>query len=107
MARIPYETCGQTFGSNFALQRHNQAVHLGHRNFTCQNCGEAFSQRTQLQNHIRRHHENVQIQCQICQETFANVQNQDRHVQSVHNGQTKFKCVSCDKNFRHLSDLKR
>ena len=107
MAVIPCETCGQNFGSNFALQRHIQAVHLGQRNFTCVTCGEGFVRQDQFRNHVRRNHENVQIQCQICSQTFATVENRNRHLRTVHGGQRNYKCVSCDMSFGQMSDLKR
>ena len=107
MARIPCHVCGNTFGSNFALNRHNQTIHENQRNFRCDTCDEFFARPVHLENHVRRHHQNIEISCNFCQETFANVENRNRHVQSVHDGRNNFKCVSCDKNFRHLSDLKR
>ena len=107
MAIIPCETCGQNFGTNFALQRHIQAVHLGQRNFTCDTCGEGFVRQDQFRNHVRRNHENIQIQCQICAQTFATVENRNRHLRMVHGGQRNYKCVSCDMSFGQMSDLKR
>ena len=107
MAIIPCETCGKEFGSNFSLARHIQTVHEGLRNFVCNICGEGFARKSQLENHVRRNHENIEFPCNICQETFATVENRTRHVRSVHQGQRNVKCVSCDKSFRHLSDLKR
>ena len=52
-------------------------------------------------------HENVVIRCDICQNTFATGENLRRHIQTVHEGGRKYKCVSCDKTFRQLSDLYR
>ena len=107
MAVIPCSTCRKTFGSNFALNRHVQAIHEGLRNFVCNTCGEGFTRRDQLTNHFRRNHENVQIQCQFCAQTFATNGNRTRHIQLVHQAQRNFKCVSCDMSFGQISDLKR
>ena len=107
MARIPCPTCGQVLGTNYALRRHNQTIHLNQRNFTCDTCGESFAQQVQLQRHFRRNHEDVEIRCNQCPRTFATQENLRRHVQSVHEGRRRFKCIDCDITFRQLSDLYR
>ena len=107
MARIPCPTCGQVLGTNYALRRHNQTIHLNQRNFTCDACGESFAQQVQLQRHFRRNHEDVEIRCNQCPRTFATQENLRRHVQSVHEGRRRFKCIDCDITFRQLSDLYR
>ena len=107
MARIPCPTCGQVFGTNSALNRHIQNILENRTRFMCDTCGEGFAQMVQLQRHFRRNHENVEIQCDQCPLTFATRENLTRHITSVHEGRKKFKCVSCDKNFRQLSDLHR
>lgn len=107
MARIPCPNCGNSFGSNFSLQRHIETIHQGQRDFTCQDCGEAFAQQNQLQRHHMRNHQDVEIRCRVCRQMFASMDAVRRHIEQVHGRNRPFKCVSCDKSFAQMSDLKR
>ncbi|XP_043274002.1 zinc finger protein 260-like isoform X16 [Venturia canescens] len=105
----PYkcDKCEKAFMSKYELDDHLTS-HLGTKDFICEICGNAYSQRTYLLYHKRVIH-GVQnrapkeLKCDMCEKTFASEYCLQNHV-SLHS--QKFLCSQCGKEFASNHSLK-
>ena len=72
--------------------------------FTCEYCGEKFSHKSSLKVHIKRHGDEVKINCSDCGYTGSKDLLR-RHIKGVHGG--KHNCPFCTKEFSKLSNVQQ
>ena len=98
--KCEYDGCDKKYRSNFALQSHRLAKHLG-TTYTCEICDKKFGYKGGLDRHTNEvHGPSVVFQCKFkgCDKTF-NVSDSLRcHVMAKHT-QTRYPCTICEKSF--------
>ena len=60
-------------------------MHEGLKPHVCDICQETFAQKSNMNEHIARKHNNITHTCDYCDKTFNTKTNLYRHVKSVHN----------------------
>ncbi|XP_063288406.1 zinc finger and BTB domain-containing protein 6 [Pelobates fuscus] len=89
------------------LHLENYLRHLKmHKLFLCLQCGKTFTQKKNLNRHIRGHMGIRPFQCSICMKTFTAKSTLQDHL-NIHSGNRPYKCHCCDMDFKHKSALKK
>ncbi len=61
--------CGNTFTRKESLKDH-MLIHAGIKPFTCSQCGKSFTQKRQLKDHLHIHSSEKPFSCSQCGNTF-------------------------------------
>ncbi|XP_074871400.1 zinc finger and BTB domain-containing protein 6 isoform X2 [Carettochelys insculpta] len=77
-----------------------------HKLFLCLQCGKTFTQKKNLNRHIRGHMGIRPFQCMVCLKTFTAKSTLQDHL-NIHSGDRPYKCHCCDMDFKHKSALKK
>ncbi|OCT55335.1 hypothetical protein XELAEV_18002907mg [Xenopus laevis] len=77
-----------------------------HKLFLCLQCGKTFTQKKNLNRHIRGHMGIRPFQCSVCLKTFTAKSTLQDHL-NIHSGDRPYKCNCCDMDFKHKSALKK
>ncbi|XP_062816068.1 zinc finger and BTB domain-containing protein 6 [Anolis carolinensis] len=89
------------------LHLENYLRHLKmHKLFLCLQCGKTFTQKKNLNRHIRGHMGIRPFQCAVCLKTFTAKSTLQDHL-NIHSGDRPYKCHLCDMDFKHKSALKK
>ncbi|XP_078498094.1 zinc finger and BTB domain-containing protein 6 [Lissotriton helveticus] len=89
------------------LSLENYIRHLKmHKLFLCLECGKTFTQKKNLNRHIRGHMGIRPFQCTVCMKTFTAKSTLQDHM-NIHSGDRPYKCNCCDMDFKHKSALKK
>lgn len=89
------------------LSLENYIRHLKmHKLFLCLECGKTFTQKKNLNRHIRGHMGIRPFQCAVCMKTFTAKSTLQDHM-NIHSGDRPYKCNCCDMDFKHKSALKK
>ncbi|OBS82376.1 hypothetical protein A6R68_23636, partial [Neotoma lepida] len=89
------------------LHVENYLRHLKmHKLFLCLQCGKTFTQKKNLNRHIRGHMGIRPFQCTVCLKTFTAKSTLQDHL-NIHSGDRPYKCHCCDMDFKHKSALKK
>ncbi|XP_069841871.1 zinc finger and BTB domain-containing protein 6 [Dendropsophus ebraccatus] len=89
------------------LHLENYLRHLKmHKLFLCLQCGKTFTQKKNLNRHIRGHMGIRPFQCSLCLKTFTAKTTLQDHL-NIHSGDRPYKCHCCDMDFKHKSALKK
>lgn len=116
-ARETCRTCGKSIQQrNFRrhLQLHgigkprsstsNNHVHTEDSDHVCKVCGEGFTLRENLRNHLRVHTRERPHECETCGDRFARRSTLRVH-ELRHGGKSPHKCETCGKGFKRPNDL--
>jgi len=95
--------CGKKFNRKDCLRKHNK---LNHK-YKCQACSKKFVRHFQLENHIDIVHEKKKFKCKICTLRYISKYELDSHIESIHVKGKPQNCLSCDKEFKTLSNFKQ
>lgn len=108
--------CNRTFNRMYHLKRHIQ-IHdnpqsildsvVPDTNEVCKICGEKFTKRHYLRDHIAKAHMSPrQYKCDVCGGEFKTEHILKQHQQKMHGENAKkYKCELCDEIFCKMSDL--
>ena len=89
------------------LHVENYLCHLKmHKLFLCLQCGKTFTQKKNLNRHIRGHMGIRAFQCTVCLKTFTAKSTLQDHL-NIHSGDRPYKCHCCDMDFKHKSALEK
>ncbi|XP_058056765.1 zinc finger protein ZFP2-like [Anopheles bellator] len=94
--------CGIKKRSRAVLLVHER-THTGERPYSCDECDKSFSSITSLRSH-QKCHKPRELECDVCLERFARLENLKRHVQLKH-GEATHQCQSCPKKFKTRDTL--
>lgn len=94
--------CGQ--------HRYNMArrirMYLGEKTFTCKDCGKAFTDKSNCQQHEENHQTEKPYQCSLCGKTFVMAIRLRKHL-TTHEDIEAYKCEVCGLGYKRSSYLKK
>ncbi|XP_051518500.1 zinc finger protein 664-like [Myxocyprinus asiaticus] len=96
--------CGKIFTNKCQLNKHMK-VHIGEKPYMCHQCGKSFTIKGHLNSHSRIHTGEKPYKCSHCGTSFNVSQNLKRH-ERIHTGEKPYKCLHCGKSFTHSHNLK-
>ena len=110
------DKCTKTFRKFGLFNKHTNSIHnaLEGKNFKCNVCGVAYSEKYPLISHVRTKHDNEQNelslkeeQCDICEKRFRTTNQLNVHIVYVHGQSRDFKCDQCEEYFIRQTDVTR
>jgi uncharacterized Zn-finger protein len=82
-------------GNDHSMPNHMKIWHQGNSNkHKCEQCGNGFSTKTLLKQHIRLVHSSKFHDCKECDKKFKHIQDLTRHISSAHRGNQHL-CNDC------------
>ena len=90
-------TCGYTTYQPAILQRHQRNTHEGKRDHVCHVCGQAFTKKFLLTDHLSVAHGigECRFKCDYCGKSFMNLAAKKIHVEGVHEKNKIYHCDVC------------
>ncbi|XP_030831212.1 zinc finger protein 423 isoform X2 [Strongylocentrotus purpuratus] len=108
---VKCSVCPEVFQSVLEMQHHYFRVHSEAevvekpKTYDCTKCGKNFPCLSNLQGHMRIHHEGKKYTCGECNKVFALARNLTIHMRS-HSGEKPYQCPICDKRFARKENRK-
>jgi len=96
---FPCHVCGKAL-SNLGILKNHQGLHTGERPFQCNvaGCSKAFLTKTNLEDHLRKHINAREFECDVCKKRF-NLKGDLRQHEKVHKQERPFECEFCKMSF--------
>ena len=105
--RYKCEQCQKGFSSIHSLTVHENVHHKGIKPFLCTICGNGFTSKISLVEHMNMHNGIKPFSCKICDLSFARKSTLRLHNISEHNENTmNVKCKICHKTYKNIYVLK-
>ncbi|CAH0694293.1 unnamed protein product [Spodoptera exigua] len=96
--------CGQRFTQSTQLNVHRRA-HTGARPYPCRICKRFFSHSNALMLHIRRHTGEKPFPCPMCPMSFSQLPHMKTHMRKIHGKENPYKCSNCDTFYKLKAQL--
>ena len=82
------EICDKDFISNYILKRHIDGVHLKKKDHKCSECGKGFSQKKDLDWHLKNKSCSIykHFLCEFCGKSIGQKITLYRHIRFIHEG---------------------
>ncbi|GBP33033.1 Zinc finger protein 41 [Eumeta japonica] len=91
--------CGQRFTQSTQLNVHRRS-HTGARPYPCRICKKPFSHSNALMLHIRRHTGEKPFLCAMCPMSFSQLPHMKAHMSKIHGKNDPYKCQKCNRFFK-------
>ncbi|XP_052750032.1 zinc finger protein 37 homolog [Galleria mellonella] len=98
--------CGQRFTQSTQLNVHLRS-HTGDRPYPCRICDRRFSHSNALILHIRRHTGEKPFQCAMCPLFFSQLPHMKAHMRNIHRKENAYKCQNCNQFFKLKAHLEK
>ncbi|KAL0853064.1 hypothetical protein ABMA27_012839 [Loxostege sticticalis] len=100
------DQCGAVFASDIRLKAHVSSHEVG--SYPCEKCGKVFTKCAYKQLHLQTVHLKAKRnKCTICDETFRDYYQKQKHLLAVHGEKQKeYKCNFCSRSFVTSSNLR-
>lgn len=100
--------CNKAFNTNKNLRTHILVVHTDRSawKYHCEVCDKRFPQKSNFDQHSRRHTGDKQHVCHICQKPFISSSELKRHIQ-LHSNIKLFKCIPCGTEYKTQRSYKQ
>lgn len=99
------EICKNSFTQKHDLEDHMKN-HTGEILFPCEICECSFTRKCYLQAHMRSHSEKIPFQCEICKLSFKLKHHLEEHM-IIHTGKKQFFCEICKSSYSGITVLNR
>lgn len=96
--------CGQRFTQSTQLTVHKRS-HTGDRPYMCRICNRPFSHSNALMLHIRRHTGEKPFACAMCPMSFSQLPHMKTHMSKIHGKESAYKCTKCEEFFKLKVEL--
>ncbi|XP_072947214.1 uncharacterized protein [Epargyreus clarus] len=96
--------CGQSFTQSTQLNVHRRS-HTGARPYPCRICNRAFTHSNALMLHIRRHTGEKPFHCAMCPLTFSQLPHMKAHMRNIHKKEECYKCKKCHQFFKFKGEI--
>ncbi|KPJ12347.1 Zinc finger protein 778 [Papilio machaon] len=96
--------CGQRFTQSTQLNVHRRC-HTGDRPYPCRICDRSFTHSNALLLHIRRHTGEKPFKCAMCPLFFSQLPHMKAHMRNIHGKDLPYKCEKCSQFFKLKAHL--
>ncbi|KAG5853683.1 zinc finger protein ZFP2-like [Anguilla rostrata] len=88
------------------IQRNQRKINMSEKRYRCTQCDECFSQKSNLNSHMRIHTGENPYKCTQCEKGFRSKSDLNTHMGN-HTGEKTYKCTECGKGFSRMFNLNR
>ncbi|KAK7469742.1 hypothetical protein BaRGS_00036224 [Batillaria attramentaria] len=74
------DLCGKSFNHVQSMRAHRRTVHFGEKPYSCESCGNRFSDQHNLKRHMRIHDNAYPYECEICKKKYRHSNSLKAHL---------------------------